>query len=226
MRAIHYSLFSSHLIYACEIWRQNQTNQLFKKLLLLQENALKIINFQPQTSFSNDLFKESRILQISDFVNYRYAVFVRNSLTKNNLQIFNGMFTPLGLNHIHNTRAAANHFLDVPQKQTTHYGMTFKETPMKTSWNAKLVNSKRSHSKHNLLNTATATKQLQHYLIKTLFTTNSISFFSFFHFFLSSFYLFLFCYHHHSFIVFLLSLLLAKILTIGIISYALLLDGS
>ena len=39
---------------------------------------------------------------------------------------------------------------------------------MKTSWNAKLVNSKKSYSKHTLLSTATATKLLQHYLTKTL----------------------------------------------------------
>ena len=29
------------------------------------------------------------------------------------------MFTPLGLNHTHNTRAATNHFLDIPQGQAT-----------------------------------------------------------------------------------------------------------
>ena len=36
LRIVCYSLFTSHLIYACKIWGQNQTNQLFKKLLLLQ----------------------------------------------------------------------------------------------------------------------------------------------------------------------------------------------
>ena len=36
--------------------------------------------------------------------------------------IFNDMLTPLNLNHNHNTRAAINHLLDIPQKQTRHYG--------------------------------------------------------------------------------------------------------
>ena len=103
--------------------------------------------------------------------------------------------------------------------------MTIKEKPMKTSWNVILVNSKRSYSKHNLLSTATTTKQLQHYLTKTLFTADSVSSFSFFHFFLSSFYLSLFYYHYHSFIVFRHPSLLVKILITGIISSALLLDG-
>ena len=32
------------------------------------------------------------------------------------------MFTPLNLNHYHNTCAAVDHLLDIPQKQTCHYG--------------------------------------------------------------------------------------------------------
>ena len=86
LRTLYYSLFNSHLIYACEIWGQNQINHLFKKLLLLlQEKATRIINFQPQTSSSNNLFKENRILKISDYINYKHAFFIRNSLWKENL---------------------------------------------------------------------------------------------------------------------------------------------
>ena len=55
------------------------------------------------------------------------------------------MFTPLGLNHTNNARVATNHLLDIPQRQTTHFGtysitlihyqpgITFKETSLKTS---------------------------------------------------------------------------------------------
>ena len=39
LRTLYYSLFNSHLIYACEIWGQNQTNHLFNKLLLLQKKV-------------------------------------------------------------------------------------------------------------------------------------------------------------------------------------------
>ena len=70
LRTIGYSLFHSHLIYACKIWGQNQTNQMVKKLLLLQEKALKLINFQPQTPLSNNLFKERKILNSSRPVHF------------------------------------------------------------------------------------------------------------------------------------------------------------
>ena len=31
------------------------------------------------------------------------------------------MFTPLGINHSRSTRAAKNHRLDIPQKESTYY---------------------------------------------------------------------------------------------------------
>ena len=53
---------------------------------------------------------------------YKYALFVRKSLRQENVVILNNIFTPLNLNHDHNTCAAINHLLDIPQKQTCHYG--------------------------------------------------------------------------------------------------------
>ena len=40
LRTIYFSIFDSHLIYACKIWGQNQNSQHFKKLVKLQEKAL------------------------------------------------------------------------------------------------------------------------------------------------------------------------------------------
>ena len=123
LRTIYHSIFNSHLIYAYEIWGQNQRNYYSKKLLRLQEKALRIIDFKWQTSYLPTVyFLKNKILKISDFVKYKYALFVRKSLRQENVVIFNNMFTPLNLNHDHNTRAAINHLLDIPQKQTCHYG--------------------------------------------------------------------------------------------------------
>ena len=122
LQTLYYSLFNSNLIYACKIWGQKQTNQLFKRLLILQEKATTLINFLPQTSPSNNLFKENKILKISDYINYKYALFVRNSLRKENLQIFNNMFIP---DHTHNNYATTNHLLDIPHIVTseTNYSL-------------------------------------------------------------------------------------------------------
>ena len=122
LRTIYRSIFNSHLIYACEIWGQNQTNYYFKKLLRFQEKALRITDFKPRTSLFDCIFLKNKILKISDFVKYKYAHLVRKSLRNENVVIFNNMFTPLNLNHDRNTRTAIKHLLDIPQKQTCHYG--------------------------------------------------------------------------------------------------------
>ena len=47
---------------------------------------------------------------------------LESPLRKRNVVIFNIMFTPLNLNHDHNTCAAVNHHVDIHQKQMCHYG--------------------------------------------------------------------------------------------------------
>ena len=62
-----------------------------------KEKALRIIDFKPQTSPSDCIFKKNKILKISDFVKYKYSLFVIKSLRQENVVIFNNMFTPLNL---------------------------------------------------------------------------------------------------------------------------------
>ena len=135
----------------------------------MQEKVKRIINFQPHTSASNNLFKEKRILKISDYINYKHARLVGNSLRKENLQIFNGMFTPLGINHTHNTRAATNHLLGIPRKQATHYGTYSMTSTASATWNVLLRNT----SQHSVDCKMTVFKRtiFQTHLPSTVITT-------------------------------------------------------
>ena len=54
LKTIYYSLFNSHLIYASQIWGQTKT-EIFKKLEKLQDKAIRIINFLPNTAPINDI---------------------------------------------------------------------------------------------------------------------------------------------------------------------------
>ena len=60
----------SHLISACEIWRQNQNNTLLK-VSRSQEKLLCTINFKLHDTPSDKLFKENKILKISDFIKHK-----------------------------------------------------------------------------------------------------------------------------------------------------------
>ena len=51
------------------------------------------------------------------------------------------IFTPLGINHTHNTRVATNHLLHISQKQTTHYGTNSITSAAFATWNDLLRNA-------------------------------------------------------------------------------------
>ena len=81
-----------------------------------------MINFQSTDPRTGPLYKGNRVLKIADFLNYKNALFVRNTNKKENAQVFHEMFIMLNQNHTYNTRAAAYYFLDIPQVKTTHFG--------------------------------------------------------------------------------------------------------
>ena len=118
LRTIYYSIFNSHLIYACEIWPQNQNNLWFTKLTKLQNKELKVINFQSSDSPTGPLYQENKVLKIADFINYKNALFVRNTLKRENHE----MFIIFNQNHSYNARAATYYFLNISQVKTTHFG--------------------------------------------------------------------------------------------------------
>ena len=107
LRTIYYSIFNSHLIYTCEIRGQNQNSLQFTKLTKLQNKALKVRNFQSSDSPTGPSYKGNKVLKIADFINYRNGFFVRNTLKKENPQVFREMFIKLHQNHTYNTRATA-----------------------------------------------------------------------------------------------------------------------
>ena len=93
---------------------QLETNGIslwFTKLMKLQNKALKVINFQSSDSPTGPLYQENKVLKISDFINYKNALFVRNTLKRENPQVFHEMFIMLNQNHTYNTRAATYYFL-------------------------------------------------------------------------------------------------------------------
>ena len=111
------------MIYACEIWGQNQNNTLIQIISRLQEKALRIVNFKWHYTQSDSLFKENKILKISDFIKYKNTEFLRKCLRQENLTIFNEMFHTLNQNHHDNTMAAENYQPDFPSTQITHIHM-------------------------------------------------------------------------------------------------------
>ena len=135
LKTVYYSIFNSHLICGCEVWGQNQNNVFVQRLQKLQEKAVCLINFETNPNVVSQLLKDSNILNLTDFIKYKYAVFIRNSLRKENIPIFNEVYTLFNQNYLYNTRGLTNQMLVVPQIQTTHYGEHFFKSRSINTWN-------------------------------------------------------------------------------------------
>ena len=67
LKTICYSVFNYHLIYACQTWAQSKT-ELFNKTKKIQDKALHIINFLPNTAPVSKIYKTSKNLKLSDYI--------------------------------------------------------------------------------------------------------------------------------------------------------------
>ena len=96
---------------------------------------MKVIHFHASDSPTGPRFEEKKVLKIADFINYKNALFVRNTLKRENPQVFHEMFIMLNQNHSYNTKAATYHFLDIPQVKTTHFGQYSVKFQASETWN-------------------------------------------------------------------------------------------
>ena len=135
LKTIYYSFFNSLLLYGAEICGQNQNNVLVHRLQKLQEKTMCLINFETNTSVVGWLLKDSNILKLTEFMKYKDALFIRNSLRKENIPIFNEFYTLFNQNHVYSTRGSTSQMLIVPQIQTTHYGEHSFKSRSINAWN-------------------------------------------------------------------------------------------
>ena len=67
------------MIYTCQTWGQNMGK--IKQISELQDQAIRIINFKPKNYPVAELYKNSRILKLSDYIKLLICMFVRDILT-------------------------------------------------------------------------------------------------------------------------------------------------
>ena len=125
LRTIYHALFDSHLRYSCQIWGQCQTQSLHN-LEVLQNKALRILNFRGHRENSQPLYKVSKLFKLKDLVRLYNLQFVQNHLNDFLPKTFLSYFTKTTNLHEHDTRGIR---LNVPFVNTTYYSsnsITFK----------------------------------------------------------------------------------------------------
>ena len=87
LRSIYFAIFDSYLSYCCLVWSQNFSN--IQRILILQEKAVRIINFQPRNFHTSPLFKQNSILKFQNEICLENILFVSKSLNNLSPSIFN-----------------------------------------------------------------------------------------------------------------------------------------
>ena len=97
---IYYGQFHSHLNYGSQIW--STANDL-QSTIIQQKKALRIISWSHSQSPSNPLFKEWKILKLTDMVKMNNLLFVHDVLNNRAPDYFNGYFHVNERNHSYDT---------------------------------------------------------------------------------------------------------------------------
>ena len=126
LKSIYYAIFSSHMVYGCQVW--GQKNQLINKKLdtisKLQNRALRIINFKNLHDDPSPLYKSNRILEIKDFITLQNTLLVHDYLKDNLPDSFQNFFCKLDQIHPDSkTKMAKCGCLFVPICNSTTYGL-------------------------------------------------------------------------------------------------------
>ena len=133
LRTIYFSIFNSQMICTCQVWGQNEAK--IKQISELQDKALRIINFKPKNHPVSELYKSNEILKLTDYIKLLNCMFVKDTLSADQIPILNNFFKKTNEIHRHSTRHTFRKTVELPQPMTESYGRYSVRFQAATAWN-------------------------------------------------------------------------------------------
>ena len=134
LKNIYHAIFSSHLMYGCQIWTQKLIS-VTDKISILQKNAIRILTFSDFKAHSEPLFKQLNILKFKDNIVLQNCMFVYDYLKGNLPNSFDDAFNRVDECHSIGTRSAEKGLLLIPRYNGTWYGLKSIYKNCINSWN-------------------------------------------------------------------------------------------
>lgn len=91
IKNVYHRIFSSHLMYGCQIWTQKLLS-VKDKISNLQKNAVRIMTFANFNAHSEPLLKQLHILKFTDNILLQNCLFVHDYLRGNLPKSFTDTF--------------------------------------------------------------------------------------------------------------------------------------
>ena len=130
---IYYGIFFSILMYSSLIWGQN--NSIVNRLQILQNKALRIINFQPRRTSATPLYGKCKILKLRDNISLQNLLLAYDSINCHLPSSLNKLFTFVEGDRAHNTRTEILFRLNRPHTRTILYGSNSIKSKSIDIWN-------------------------------------------------------------------------------------------
>ena len=134
LKTLYYAIFSSHLVYGCQIWGQ-VINNFNRKIFKLQNRAIRIITFSDFRAKCNPLYSILKILKLEDQIILQNCLFVHDTLTGTAPVCFEKYFKRSNEVHSMNTKSASLGCLYVCHSSTVQYGINSITNKCISNWN-------------------------------------------------------------------------------------------
>jgi len=134
LRSIYFSIFFSLISYAITIWGQNSNCQ-FRRVVSLQNKAIKIINFANHRESPLASYKASKILRIEDYIKLQNFLYAFDNINNILPETLCNTFTFLSHSHSYPTKSSNNFNISLPMIRTSTYGLKSITFQSGTEWN-------------------------------------------------------------------------------------------
>ena len=156
--SVYYSIFYSHLTYACQVWALTSQHNI-NIIKVLQKKCMRIINFAPFNSHTNNLFKSDKILKFDDVIKFEQLKIIYEFKSNSLPNDLSNLFIENKDINCHFTRNVANEGIYIPQIQTKSFGTNSLKYSAAVLWNNHLKNDVK-------INTFTSLYSFKKYLKK------------------------------------------------------------
>ena len=99
LKSIYYSIFNSHLRYACQIWGQKNNSEKLHQLSKHQVKALHIIHFLSLQSPLDLIYHNENILKLRDFIYLQNTLLIKDYFDNDAPCTFSRYFSKTKMEH-------------------------------------------------------------------------------------------------------------------------------
>ena len=141
LKSIYHAIFSSHMIYGCQIWGQG-TGKHIDNIQKLQDRAMRTIAFKNKLTNPDPIYKANHILKIHDLIKLQNCTLTHEFLNDQLPDCFNNYYFKLHSLYYTQTRNSNLGCLFQSSKRTTRYGLNSLSHKSIISWNSITKNLK------------------------------------------------------------------------------------